>query len=75
MVAASVLGSVPPLAPWRIGTSQMKPRSTDMVCCWSGMARSGSGWNLGMEVAGKYGSGWCWTCLETCLMSQGSVCR
>lgn len=75
MVAASALGTVPLLAPLRIGMSQTKPHSTDMACCLSGMARSGSGWNLGMEVAGRCGSGWCWTCLKTCPMSQGLVCR
>lgn len=75
MVAASVLENVLPLAPWRIGMSQTKPRSTDMACCWSGMAHSGSEWILGMEVAGKCGSGWCLTCLETCPMSQELVCR
>lgn len=75
MAAASALGNVPLLAPWRTGMSRTKPRSTDTACCWSGMAHSGSGWNLGMEVAGRCGSGWCWTCLETCLMSQGLVYR
>lgn len=57
--------------PLRIGTSRMRRRSRDRVCCCSGTVRFGSGWNPGRAGAGRCGSG---HCRATCRWWRGSVC-